>query len=97
MTIKVKVKFRGVFRWLSKESQITVELEEAGTVNGVVKKLTKSYPEEFKRELVDPELKDPRPNALILVNGREISVLNGLETKVNEGDEILFIPILHGG
>ena len=36
-------------------------------------------------------------NALILINGREISVLNGLETKLNDGDEIVFIPVVHGG
>jgi len=34
---------------------------------------------------------------LILVNGREISVLNGLETKLKDGDEISLIPVVHGG
>jgi molybdopterin converting factor small subunit len=47
--------------------------------------------------LIDPELNDPRPNALILVNGKEISVLKGLETTVKEGDQIILIPISHGG
>jgi len=51
----------------------------------------------LKRTLIDPELEDPRPNTLILVNGREISVLNGLETMLEDGDEIVFIPVLHTG
>jgi molybdopterin converting factor small subunit len=34
---------------------------------------------------------------LILVNGKEISVLKGLETVLKEGDEILLIPVIHGG
>jgi molybdopterin converting factor small subunit len=50
-----------------------------------------------KRILIDPELEDPRPNTLILINGREISVLNGLETMLKDGDEIVFIPVLHAG
>ena len=43
------------------------------------------------------DLEDPRPNTLILVNGKEISVLNGLETILKDGDEIVFIPVLHAG
>ena len=52
---------------------------------------------ELKRSLIDRQLEDPRTNALILVNGREISVLNGLETKLNDGDDVVFVPVVHGG
>lgn len=47
--------------------------------------------------LIDPDLKDPRPNTLILLNGKEINVLNGLETKVEDGDEVVLISMLHTG
>ena len=58
--------------------------------------LGKEVPE-LKRSLIDPHLEDPRPNALIIVNGREIGVLAGLETKLKDGDEVVFIPVIHGG
>jgi molybdopterin converting factor small subunit len=51
----------------------------------------------LKRTLIDPELEDPRPNTLIFVNGKEISVLNVLETMLRDGDEVVFIPVLHTG
>jgi molybdopterin converting factor small subunit len=51
----------------------------------------------LKQTLIDPELEDPRPNTLILINGKEISVLNGLETMLKDEDEIIFIPVLHAG
>ena len=38
-----------------------------------------------------------KTNALILVNDREISVLDGLETKLSDGDEVVFVPVVHGG
>jgi molybdopterin converting factor small subunit len=47
--------------------------------------------------LIDPELENPRPNTLILVNGKEISVLNGLDTMLEDGDEVVFVPVVHGG
>ncbi len=62
----------------------------------LMNEITKEAPG-LKRSLVDQELEDPKPNALILVNGREISVLEGLETKLKDGDEIVFVPVVHGG
>jgi molybdopterin converting factor small subunit len=34
---------------------------------------------------------------LVLVNGREISVLDGFETTLNDNDEVVFVPVMHGG
>ena len=96
MTTKVNVRLLGVFRGFSGESRVTLKLEQP-TVRKVVQKLADSLSVEAKRLLVDPELNDPRPNALILVNGKEIGVLKGLETEINEGDELTLIPVAHGG
>jgi len=97
MAIHVKVRLLGVLRGLSGEDSVSVESEGPTTVRKVIQKLTEAFSPEFKRVLIDPELEDPRPNALILVNGKEISVLQGLKTKVNDGDEIVLVPISHGG
>lgn len=97
MVINVEVKFLGVFRQFSNRNHVLVKLEEPSTVRKAIEKLTEAFSSEFKRALVDPELEDPRPNALILVNGREISVLQGLKTEVKDGDEIVLVPVSHGG
>ncbi len=98
MVISVKVRLMGVFRVLSGKSGLPVELEEEpAIVRKVIQKLVETFSREFQETLIDPELKDPRPNALILVNGKEISVLEGLETEVKKGDEIVLVPVSHGG
>lgn len=97
MIITVKVKFLGVFRQFSGRTRVLVKLEKPATVRKAIEKLTEAFSSEFKRALVDPELEDPRPNALILVNGKEISVLQGLETEVRDDDEIVLVPVSHGG
>ena len=96
MTVKVNIRLLGVFRGLSGKSQISLNLKKP-TVRSVVLKLAESLSVEAKRLLVDPELNDPRPNALILVNGKEINVLKGLETELKDGDEVALIPVSHGG
>jgi MoaD family protein len=95
--INVNVRLIGVFRELSGKSQFPIELEEPVVVRKLIHKLTETFSPEFKQTLVDPELNDPRPNALVLVNGKEISVLEGLQTEVNKGDEVVIIPVSHGG
>ena len=97
MVIAVEVKFLGVFRQFSGRKRISVKLEKLATVGKAIEKLTEAFSSEFRRMLVDPELEDPRPNALVLVNGKEISVLQGLKTEVEDGDEIILVPVSHGG
>ena len=50
-----------------------------------------------KSLLFDGEATDPRPNALIMISGREIGTLDGLDTEVGESDELSLLPIAHGG
>jgi MoaD family protein len=97
MVINVEVKFLGVFRQFSGRNKVLVKLEKPATVGKAIEKLAEAFSSEFKRTLVDPELEDPRPNALILINGKEISVLQGLETEVEDDDEIVLVPVSHGG
>lgn len=96
MTANVKVRLLGVFRELLGQSSLVVELEKP-TVRNVIEVLADSLSAEARRLLIDPELVDPRPNALILVNGKEISALKGLETEIEEGHEVTLIPVSHGG
>jgi len=97
VAIKVKVRLMGVFRGITGKEKFHLKLEKSLPVREVVERIVKPSPTELRRLLVDLELGDPRPNALIFVNGREISVLDGLETEVYDGDEVVFIPVSHGG
>jgi molybdopterin synthase sulfur carrier subunit len=96
LPIRVKVKLLGVFRGLTDIDQLSAEAKHLN-VRSVIRLLIDSASKSDRAMLIDPELNDPRPNALLLLNGREISILRGLETEVNDGDELVIIPIVHGG
>ena len=85
LTINVKIRALGVFNELFGNKLLTIKLKKNSTVKSVVQKLAGS------------EVNDVWSNALILVNGKEISVLDGLETIVSDGDEIVLLPVSHGG
>ena len=90
------VKFIGALRHLSGKTQLTINFQEGMSLKELVTKISQQMPK-LEKTFSDQQLNDSRSNALILINGREISVLNGLETKLNDGDEIVFVPVVHGG
>ncbi|MBN1244453.1 MoaD/ThiS family protein [Candidatus Bathyarchaeota archaeon] len=92
----ITVKFVGAFRHFSGAGELVLDCKGCTSIDKLVNELVEAVPE-IKRSLIDRQLEDPRPNALILVNGREIGVLNGLETKLKDGDEIVLVPVVHGG
>jgi molybdopterin converting factor small subunit len=96
MTVKVNIRLLGVFRGMSGRDKLSVKLSHA-TVRTAVKVLCELMAPEARKFLIDPELDDARPNALILLNGREISILKGMETKLENNDELTIIPVAHGG
>jgi len=81
---------------VSKKSKLKLEVKKTVSLKETIERIAEEVPK-LRRTLTDPELEDPRPNTLILVNGKEISVLNGLETMLSDGDEIVFVPVIHGG
>jgi molybdopterin converting factor small subunit len=97
MVIHVEVRFLGIFQRLSGKKRFQLKLKEPATVKKLVTNLMETFSSEFNQVLVDSQLDDPRPNALILVGGKEISVLQGLETEVRDAEEIVLVPVVHGG
>lgn len=82
----------------AKTEELELELDTAISVRQLMRRLTETIRRpEFDAHLIDADLKDPRANALILVSGTEISALDGLETLLKDGDEVVLLPVAHGG
>ena len=97
MNIQITFRFLGTFQKLSGKKNLKLTLEEPVTVRMIIAKLTESFSSEFKQALIDSDLDDPRPKAIIIIDGKEISALQGLETEVKDSEEIVLIPLVHGG
>ena len=92
----MKARFVGSLRSLSGEEIVTLELQKRLSLKEVIKRITEEKPK-LNVVFVLSQPEKLRTAVLILVNGKEISVLKGLETTIMNGDELVFVPVLHGG
>ncbi len=92
----VILKFLGALRHASGIDKLSLDCEKGASILDVVDKITKGN-QQLRHNLLNEQLEPPSPNALIIVNGREISVLRGLKTQLKDGDEVVFVPVVHGG
>ncbi len=93
------MKLYGVFRSAARADAVSVELHnEEPTVRSAIGELV-SRPgcDELQKLIFERQGSDPRANALILLGGREIDTLAGLDTKLKENDELSLLPVAHGG
>jgi molybdopterin synthase sulfur carrier subunit len=96
MQMAITVKFLGALRHISGAGELALNIKGALSIKKLMNEIVREMPA-LKPSLTHQQPEDLRSNALILVNGREISVLNGLETNLKDGDEIVFVPVVHGG
>lgn len=97
MAVNIVVRFLGTFQRVSGKKAINLTFEDKISVKDVIKKLTEIFPKKFNDELIDTDLNCMRPNALIIINGKEVSALKGIETDVQDSSEIVLVPMVHGG
>jgi molybdopterin converting factor small subunit len=98
MSITVTVKFIGSLRHVTGKSTIIIICSTNYSVKElIINKIVLDMPDiktHIIRQQADGTIKSA---ALILVNDREINVLNGLDTLLANKDEVVFIPVSHGG
>jgi len=93
--MKVSVKFFAHLPdRLGKKAIDEVDCEEGATISTLLDWLF--LDSKIKDALFDKNQKI-RSDITILKNGREIKFLDGLETRVNSGDEIAIFPLVVGG
>ena len=96
----MKIKIKGYFSFKKVLRNLGVtEIEiSGGTLRGLLDVLSSMYGEGFTDLIYDSRTKSVRRDIRILLNGRHIVHLpKGLDTELNEGDEIGLFPPVAGG
>ncbi|MCK5402866.1 MoaD/ThiS family protein [Candidatus Bathyarchaeota archaeon] len=90
------VEFVGILQNETGTSKLQINIDAPITVSTMIERLKTSF--KLKQNLLlEHETGHLRQNTLTLVNGKDINVLEGLETKLKDDDIITIIQISHGG
>ena len=94
----VKVKLLGSLISYAQTSEIRLNTPHSMTIIDLIDRIGEDVKgQKLIKMILDPELNDPRPNTIILINDKEIGVLEGLNSTVKADDVITLLPVVHGG
>jgi MoaD family protein len=97
-SLQVKVEYLGHIRhMLGSEREEEVEIEDDALVADLLKLLSDRYGDPFKKAVYEPSSKDVKANFMATVNGYLLNQLNGLKTRLRQGDHIVLMPVISGG
>jgi len=91
---RVRVKFAGVLVSFAGSDAVDVKVECGSTLRELLRQLSQQNPRLRRRLVEDDEL---WPGVYAAVNDVDIRLLNGLETRLKDGDVVLFLSYIHGG
>jgi MoaD family protein len=95
--MKVKVQYLGFIRNLINRSQDEFELAAGASISVVLDQIAGLYGRPFKREFYEPGLKDVKMGFAVTVNGILMGQLQGVDTRLNDGDNIILMSLMSGG
>jgi len=95
--LKVKVQYLGFIKNLIKRSEDEFELEEGASLLELLSKIAGIYGKPFKKEVYEPGLRDMKMGFVTTVNGILMGQLNGVDTQLNNGDNVILMSLMSGG
>ena len=97
--MQVSVRFFTSLREIVGKKEETLKFPEGEnvTVDAVLKTLTHRYGKPFVEYVYDRKTGEVSGFLQFLVNGKSATTINGLETKLEDGDVLAIIPPVGGG
>lgn len=94
--MQIRFRLMGILRESGGSKEVALDIPEISTIGSAIKQLIKSD-ENLSASLWDDTVDSPIPNALIMLDGVEINNLQGTNTPIRQGQEIILLSIVHGG
>lgn len=91
--MKIKIEFIGIAN--GKYAEKMHEVDDGTNVLTLLYELVRLY--RGSHHYLLNSVQRLRSNTLILINQKEISVLEGVETRLHDRDKVTLVPITHGG
>jgi MoaD family protein len=96
--LRVKVEYLGhIKNIIGSGREEGVEIRDEASIADLLTVLSEKYGEPFKKAVYQCGGTDIKPNYIITVNGYLLNQLDGVKTKLKNGDHVVLLPIVSGG
>jgi molybdopterin synthase sulfur carrier subunit len=95
--IKIKVYTIMELKRICGQREFELSVPRGSTVKDLLSLMIKKWGDELSNHLYRPGTHSVLPHIRLMVNGRSIEFLKGLETVLQDGDEFQMLPLVAGG
>ena len=96
--MKVTIEYLGYIKQTLGLTQAeNLEIKTNASVRDLLVLLAEKYGEPFKKSIYHPEDKELQPHYILALNSLMVNLLNGLDTKLKDGDRVTIMPVITGG
>jgi molybdopterin converting factor small subunit len=96
--LKVAVDYLGsVKQSLGLKQAELIELKDDASVLDLLRLLAEKHGDPFTKSVYEPDAADLKPYYILAINGLLTNQLNDMETKLKDGDRLIFMPVVSGG
>jgi len=96
--LKVKVEYLGhIKKIIGTDREEEIEIGDDALVADLLFLLAEKYGGPFQKAIYEPSVRDVKSNFIVTVNGYLLNQLNGVETKLKDGDHVVLMPVVSGG
>jgi molybdopterin converting factor small subunit len=95
--MKVKVQYLGFIKNLIKHGEDEFVLEEDASLADLLNQIAGVYGKAFQKEVYEPELKDIKMGFVVTINGVLMGQLDGMDTRLNNNDNVILMSLMSGG
>lgn len=96
--MRIKIKFYAILREMAGKKELDINLDRnSATVREIIEAIKPEIGEKAYDKIIQFWYVEKGPRITILLNGRNIVHLDGLETKVKDGDTLDIFPPAGGG
>lgn len=94
--MKITVKFLAIFYEMAKTLRVELEVPNGITIRELLKVLDERINPNISKTLLNDD-SGLREGYNILVNGKAVDYVKGLDTVLSDGDEVVLLPPIGGG
>ena len=95
--MKVRVQYFGFIKNLLNKKDECFELEDGASLSELLNKLAGINGPDFQKEVYEPGLKDVKMGFSVTVNGVLMGQIDGVDTKLSDGDNVILMSLMSGG